>query len=510
MTPVIVGVGQYTERVTDADYAGLAPYEIAARAALRACEDSGAATGIASSIEAIAATRTFEDSGAAPALFGKSNNFPRSIAKRLGVEPRVAIWTQAGGDSPQTLLIDLCNRLASGQIRVAMMAGAEAISTVRHLGSSGQSRDFNDVCQGSVEDHGSGVEEMLRPYHLTYRLAAAPAAYALCENARRARLGLSKEAYAAGMGQLFAPFTRVAAANRYSSAPVTAMSAAQLVEDGERNRLIAEPYRIRLVARDQVNQGAAVLLTTVGIARELGIPDDRRVFVHGYATLTERELLERQDLGVSPAARLAAMSALQSAGVGVEDIGYFDFYSCFPIAVSNVACDGLGLAPDDARQLTVTGGLPFFGGPGNNYSMHAIATLVEKLRAAPASFGFVGANGGFLSKYAAAVYSARPTHWRACDSRQLQDEIDALATPPFAERADGAGIVETYTVACKSGKPAYAVIVGRLAGDGRRFLALSDDADEATLQRMTGSDPLHAAVHVRSTSQGNRFTFRQE
>ena len=114
--PVIVGVGQYTERLADPDYTGLAPYEIAARAARRACEDARAGRNILQSIDAIASTRTFEDSGAAPALFGKSNNFPRSIAKRLGIEPRTAIWTKAGGDSPQTLLVDLCNRLASRRI----------------------------------------------------------------------------------------------------------------------------------------------------------------------------------------------------------------------------------------------------------------------------------------------------------------------------------------------------------------------------------------------------------
>jgi hypothetical protein len=36
-----------------------------------------------------------------------------------------------------------------------------------------------------------------------------------------------------------------------------------------------------------------------------------------------------------------------------------------------------GRARDDTRPLTVTGGLPWFGGPGNNYSTHAIATMME-------------------------------------------------------------------------------------------------------------------------------------
>ena len=392
---------------------------------------------------------------------------------------------------------------------MALMAGAGAVSTVRHLSSTGQSRDFSESCEGSVEDHGSGVEEMLRPYHLTYQLAAAPPAYALCENARRARIGLSKQAYAEEMGRLFAPFTRVAEQNPYSSSQVTSLSAAQVIEVSERNRMIAEPYRLRLVARDQVNQAAAVLLTPVGVARALGVPDPKRGFVHGYAALTERELMERQDLGVSPAARLAAHSALSRARVGVHDIAYFDFYSCFPIAVSNVSQDAFGLSSDDPRQLTVTGGLPYFGGPGNNYSMHAIASMVEKLRADPETYGFVGANGGFLSKYAAAVYSTRPTPWHERDSAQLQREIDAMPAPVLLEQADGDGVIETYTVIYKSGQPASAVIVGRLTDGEQRFIALSDAADPTTLQTMVNGDPLRAPVRVRSTEKGNRFVLRR-
>ena len=40
--------------------------------------------------------------------------------------------------------------------------------------------------------------------------------------------------------------------------------------------------------------------------------------------------------------------------------------------------------------------------------MHAIAETVERARQAPGSYGFVGANGGVMSKYSAGVYSTRP------------------------------------------------------------------------------------------------------
>ena len=137
-------------------------------------------------------------------------------------------------------------------------------------------------------------------------------------------------------------------------------------------------------------------------ARELGAPEDRWVYLHGGADVKERTVIERPDLSQAPGAVAAARKALDVAGKTAADMGHFDLYSCFPIAVFNIR-DGLGIAEDDPRALTVTGGLPFFGGAGNNYSMHAIASMVRALRADPGAYGLVGANGGFLSKYSVGV-----------------------------------------------------------------------------------------------------------
>src|SRR3546814_625192 len=220
----------------------------------------------------------------------------------------------------------------------------------------------------------------------------APSTYAVLENARRARLGQGRAEYAASIGRLFEPFTRVAAKNPYAAAPVE-RSAEELVTVTERNRMIADPYPRFVVSRDQVNQGAAVLVTSVATAERLGIPKEKWVFLNGHADTFEREIMERPDLGTSPGAVRATTAALDMAGLTTSDIACFDLYSCFPIAVSNVV-EGLGLDEEDPRGFTVTGGLPFFGGAGNNYSMHAIAETVQRLRDDPGAFGLVGANGG--------------------------------------------------------------------------------------------------------------------
>jgi len=240
-------------------------------------------------------------------------------------------------------------------------------------------------------------------------------------------------------------------------------------------------------------------------ARRLGVPRDRWVFLHGHADLRERDLLDRADLSASPAAVMAARHALEVAGLGPGDLATIDLYSCFPIPVFNI-CDGLGLAPDDPRGLTVTGGLPFFGGAGSNYSMHAIAETVARARANPGSYGFVGANGGVMSKYSAGVYSTTPAAWRPDASAALQAEIDGWAAPVQAQHADGWATIETYTVTHGRDGTRTGIVVGRLAADGRRFVARADDRDTGVLGLLTAGEPIGERVYARSFGSGNRVT----
>ncbi|MDR0345189.1 MAG: acetyl-CoA acetyltransferase, partial [Nocardiopsaceae bacterium] len=257
--------------------------------------------------------------------------------------------------------------------------------------------------------------------------------------------------------------------------------------------------------REKVNQGAAVLLTSVAAARRLGVPHQRRVFLPGHADLAERDLLERGDLSASPASVMACEHALEVAGITVADLAAIDLYSCFPIPVFNI-CDGLGLAAGDPRGLTVTGGLPFFGGPGNNYSLHAIAETVHRCRADPGSYGLVGANGGVMSKYSAGIYTTTPAPWQPDNSHALQAQINSWPAPAQARHADGHATIETWTIRHRRAGPRTAIVIGRLAADGRRFIARTDDRDTATINQLATSEPIGQPIYARSFGSGNRFT----
>ena len=366
----------------------------------------------------------------------------------------------------------------AGEIDVAMIIGSEPGSTARYFADRDDKPDFTEHVEGQLEDRGHRLFSYIDEYTIKHGLTGAPVQYGLLENARRARLGLDVADYRQKMAELFSPFSKVAAKNPFSSSPVE-RSVAEIATVSDDNRMICDPYPRLLVARDQVNKGAASVLMSVEAARRLGVPEDKWVYLHGHADMIEQGLMERADLGSSPAAVMAAREALRVAGLGVDDIATFDLYSCFPFPVF-VICEALGIDGDDPRGLTLTGGLPYFGGPGNSYSLHGIAETVNEMRDNPGRFGFVGANGGIMSKYSVGIYSTEAVEWRADRSEELNEEIAALPKVAVTRNADGPATIETYSVRydwpIRTG-----IIVGRLDSDNRRFLATTEDEDLVAL-----------------------------
>ena len=391
-----------------------------------------------------------------------------------------------------------------------MIMGSENTSSIRYFKGRDNKPDHSETIDGQLEDRGYGYDGIFDEYTIRHGLIGAPVQYGLLENARRARLGLSVQDYRQAMGELFAPMSKVAAKNPYSSAPVE-RTVDELVTVTDKNRMICDPYPRLMVARDQVNMGAAALLMSVESARKLGVPEAKWVYLRGHADMKEQKLLGRPDIGASPASVTAVREALRVAGIGIDDVSAFDLYSCFPFPVFNI-CDGVGLATGDPRGLTLTGGLPYFGGPGNNYVMHALCALVARLRAEPGTLGLVGANGGLLSSHAVGVYSSTPRAFEACDSRPAQRAVDALPAVPLTPHPEGWGTVETCTVLHDRSGPQTVVVVGRCARSGGRFLAHSAPGDAATLAAFSdarAADGLQRRILARRHEGRNLFALSE-
>jgi acetyl-CoA C-acetyltransferase len=248
-----------------------------------------------------------------------------------------------------------------------------------------------------------------------------------------------------------------------------------------------------------------VIMTSVGTAQELGIPKEKWVYIWGCADAIDLWYLsERLNYHSSPALALVGRRALEMAGLSIDEIDWFDLYSCFPSAVE-LARDMLGIAEDDPRPITLAGGLPYFGGPGNNYSLHAICAMVERLRGEPQRKAMVSALGWYFTKHAQGIYSGMPPEreWRRADSPQDQAELDAMPHPTLVEAPRGDGAVEAYTVVFgRAGEPNFAIVFGRLQ-DGGRFIA-NTESDAELLRWMTQEEMVGRKAKVRHDAETGR------
>jgi acetyl-CoA C-acetyltransferase len=305
--------------------------------------------------------------------------------------------------------------------------------------------------------------------------------YPMFESAMAAEVGRSFAEQRRFVAEFMARNSAVAAKHPYAWFPTEA-TADELATVTADNRLTAEPYTKRMNAIMQVDQGAAVVMTSLAVARELGLADQAIHVWSGADTTEVWSPVQRPELAHSPAIRAAGEAVLAASGVDIDTIDHFDFYSCFPSAVQ-AGADALGVALDDRRGLTVTGGLAYFGGPGNNYPMNAVATLVGRLREGGGS-GLVTGLGWFTTKHSIGIYGAEPAPdgFRRGDTTAAQAAIDASELPFTLEASGRATVVASTVIYDREGTVTNVPVFADLP-DGTRVAA---NAHEDELPALAG------------------------
>jgi len=480
--PIIVGVGQVTQRPdTERPREPLALMAEAARLA----EADAAASDLLHELDSVRVINIMSWPSKDPA---------RDLAHALAVAPREALYTHIGGNSPQWQTNQAAQAIHDGELKLVLIAGAETMYSARRARAKGVDLGWSPrgTPAPDVGDARSGVSAIEAQHGATLPTSVYP----LFENALRAHYGRTIAEHQQALGELFAPFSAVAAANPHAWFR-EARTAHDIATPATDNRYIGFPYTKVMNAIIDVDQGAALLLTSTGEARRLGVPEDRWVYLRGCGDATDHWFIsERENYHSSPAIRTCGERALGMAGVTIDRIAHFDLYSCFPSAVQ-IARDELGIAQGDPRPLTVTGGLPYFGGPGNNYVTHSIAAMVERLRGDRGALGLVTANGWYVTKHSAGVYSTEPPSgaWQRTDPKLDQARIDARPKPAFVAEPAGAASIETYTVLFnRDGAPERGIVVGRDAA-GARFFG-NTPPDRATLESMTKQEAVGAKGRV--------------
>jgi acetyl-CoA C-acetyltransferase len=455
-TPVIVGVGQVVSR----DGETVEPLALMEEAARLAAADAGLPIETVQHIAVVdAISQSLLDPGAL-------------LATRIGAQA-TSERSGLGGNGPQLLVNRVATQITEG-LDVALVVGAEAMATVTRLMKQGESAPWQN---DRLPDERPGSSER----EIAAGLIAPIFFYPLLEHALRADAGRTPEEQLRHISELWASFADVATGNEHAWSR-EAHTAAEIATEGPGNRKVSDPYLKLHNSHIGVDMGAALLLCSAEAAQ--GIPRDRWVFPHAGAHGNDHWFVsEREHLHRSPAIGLAGEAL-------ATDYDLVDLYSCFPSAVQ-IAARELGLGLD--RPLTVTGGLTFAGGPGNNYATHGIATLVERLREQPDAVGLATALGWYVTKHALGVYSCREPErpYRAID---VQPQVDALPKVEVADGGTGTGTVESYTALYeRDGSPGMGIVSARLP-DGRRALGKSHDPE--VMAELLGDDPLGREVTI--------------
>jgi acetyl-CoA C-acetyltransferase len=406
------------------------------------------------------------------------DELPEQLGKRVSASPDQTVRPVMGGNAPCLLLNEVANRVAEGGARLALLAGAETLYSRNRARKEGVELDWSSRPAGWQDVLGD-QRPLCNPLEQRHGLFAPIHGFPLIENALRAKAGRSIEEHQVAVSHLMACLTEVAARNPYAWFP-DALTSEEIRTVSAENRWICFPYPKRMNAIITVDQAAALLVMSESEADRRGIPPERRAYCLGGADATDAWCVtERADVATSPAYRRASRHAMGESGVRLEDVDAFDLYSCFPSAVE-IALEELGLALDEPRPLTVTGGLAYAGGPGNNYSLHALANMTESVLRGETRVGYVSALGMISTKHSVSILgdASRAQAASGC-SHGVELPEEERTGPPLVDAPEGAGRIETYTVLfARDNRPERSVVVVRL-DDGRRTVAHGEETPAA-------------------------------
>ena len=476
-TPVVVGVGQVTQDLAEPG-AGKDASGLMIEATERAGTDSGAPD-LLRRIDRIAV----------PEGSWKYHDAARVVARAVGADGARTVVLQAG--IPQQTPLDAAYLdLQAGRIGVALVAGGEAAH--RAVVAKRAGIELDDSVEGDV----GPPDELLRPQgeiisgaEIAAGVLAPAQHYALLDSALRAAEGKTIDEHRDEIAELWAAFSRVASCFEHAAFP-RVRTPPEIREPGPDNRPIAFPYNKWHCSQMNVDQAAAVLVTTVGVAEAAGVHPDRVVFpIVALESSFSIPVPRRRFLHRWPSMEVLGARAAAHLGEPITAIEHIELYSCFPAAV-RIQQRALGIPLGEV--VTITGGEPFAGGPWNNFVLQSTVAMLELIRERPGERGMVTTVSGFLHKPGLAVYGTEP----AAGGLSVGDlAVEAAAATPLVP------VLDTH-----SGRATIAAVTvsHERTGDERTIVIADTPTGDRCLA--TSTDPGLAARAVREELIGTAIT----
>lgn len=490
---VIVGVGEVSQREFEIEHAK-EPISLMVEAAMEAETDAGVA--ILKHVDRVEVVGqiTWPYSDAAQLLCSK-----------LQITPHKAINESFGGDTPLRLIDAAARRIAAGNGEVTLIVGGEATKSLREARKAKAKLAWTE--KPPKEARFKHEFEQLQVHKTARRLGVTDPSdiYPLFENASANRLGVTPAAAVAEAAQIWAEMSVVATDNKHAWLK-TPRTAYEVAEISDQNRMIALPYRKLMVANPVVNQGAAIIVTSLAKAETLGVDTSQLIYIlSGAAAREPEDFMLRESLDRSVAQEQVLNAAVDRVGGDASTFDCVELYSCFPV-VPKLALEVLEARGMSSNMpVTVTGGLTFFGGPLNNYMSHAAAAMVRNLRRRGARTGLLYGQGGVMTKHQTLVLSVIPEAYSSPAKDDAQNSIEPRGDCSVADGYQGEARIESYTVQFGAmGRAKSGIVILRTPED-KRVIARVRKEDDASMELLNATErsPVGAVGHTRVDAFGD-------
>ncbi len=426
---------------------------------------------------------------------------PSKLSNILGIKPTQKYSARISGNTPQLLVNKAAKAISLGESNAILIAGGES-SYSRYRANKGEIiLDWPRISPNTISKARKAIDSYLSQLENHYKFTNPPYTYALIETALRAASGRDLKEHLDYIGKRYERFSLIASKNPYAWEK-NRFNSEEIITPSLKNRIICHPYTKRMVSNLYVDQAAALVMTNEDIAKKLNI--DRKFWVYPMGGVDLNNIFylsQRPILYDSPAIREGSRLVLNQAGLKLEQIDVFDLYSCFPCMVE-IARKEIGIPEDDPRDLTITGGLSFFGGPFSSYAMHPIVTAVNLIQKKPSMKIMILANGGYNTAESFGIYGNElpAKSWEENECDDIQQIIEAKIMPEPIEQANGNLTIEAYTIIYdRKGLPERGVVMGRLES-GERTLA-NIDADPDILLKLEQQELVGQTITVRYNAE---------
>ena len=436
--PVLVGIGSLQQKGSfeQLDEALI----LMEQASLKAIDDTNAPE-----------IKNYIDEIQIPKGFWDYRNPGKWIAEKHGLsKPKTSIAKI--GILQQSLINAACKKIIDGEIRASLIVGGEA----RHkmIQALKEGLTYEEMRLTENPDHYVKAKEDLYVAEEIDALGMmAVGYYAIIESAMRYKDKKSLREHEDFLGNYYERFSQIASKNPHAWNHEI-FTAEEIKTPSSKNQRIAYPYNKLHNSSWNVNQASALILTSDEIADKLKIPADKRVYpLISSETNHMIGVIQRPDLTAPIGLKLAADYLLDEAAKNNIEPTFYELYSCFPIAVQLFA---KALNIPDNIDKTITGGMPFAGGPLNNYMLHATAQGLMKIRENNSEVALITGVSGMMTKQALAIWGKNPA--MNFVSKDVTKEAEKLELPvPMSTLASGEGKVIGCTTLYEKNQPLKAV-----------------------------------------------------